>query len=248
MELRRSEDSHMRDTIRRVHLMAEAPLAVILTGAGVSAESGLSTFRDSGGLWEKYSIYDVATPEAWQKNPGLVLEFYNARRSQLETVEPNAAHLLIKKLEEKYTVVVITQNVDDLHERAGSRHILHLHGELTKARSSVRQDLIYEIGYQPIRLGDTCEAGYQLRPHVVWFGEAVPAYPLAQEIASYAQVFIIVGTSLQVYPAAGLIDEVPPKAKKFLIDPKPTYFGEDVKVLDMPATKGMEALLELLGF
>ncbi|MGQ9863725.1 MAG: SIR2 family NAD-dependent protein deacylase [Bacteroidia bacterium] len=228
--------------------MSQGPLAVVLTGAGVSAESGLSTFRDSGGLWEKYSIYEVATPQAWQKNPGLVLDFYNARRAQLATVKPNLAHELIKKLEEKYTVVVITQNVDDLHERAYSKYILHLHGELIKARSSVRQDLIYEIGYQPICLGDTCEAGYQLRPHVVWFGEAVPAYPLAQEISSRAEVFIVVGTSLQVYPAAGLIDEVPPQAKKFLIDPRPTHFDDDVKVLDLVATKGMEALLDLLGF
>lgn len=151
-------------------------LLVVLTGAGISAESGLSTFRDAGGLWEQYSIYDVATPEAWARNPQLVLDFYNARRAQLAEVRPNFAHYLLKALEDRYTVIVITQNVDDLHERAGSSYILHLHGELVKARSTADESLIYEIGYAPIRLGDTCERGSQLRPHVVWFGEAVPAY------------------------------------------------------------------------
>jgi NAD-dependent deacetylase len=146
-------------------------LVVVLSGAGISAESGLSTFRDSGGLWEKYSIYEVATPEAWARNPKLVLEFYNARRRQLAEVQPNPAHLALKTLEEHYTVIVITQNVDDLHERAGSSYILHLHGELTKARSTKNESLVYHIGYEPIEWGDTCEEGSQLRPHVVWFGE-----------------------------------------------------------------------------
>jgi NAD-dependent deacetylase len=216
----------------------------VLTGAGISAESGLSTFRDSGGLWEKYSIYEVATPEAWYRNPQLVLDFYNARRSQLAEVQPNAAHLLLKELEKHFTVIVITQNVDDLHERAGSSYILHLHGELTKARSTADEELVYEIGYRPIHLGDTCEKGSQLRPHVVWFGEEVPAYPLAESWARKADIFVVIGSSLQVYPAAGLLDEAP-KAKKFLIDPRPTVtYG--VEVIAASASEGVKLLTERL--
>lgn len=220
-------------------------LLVVLTGAGVSAESGLSTFRDSGGLWEKYSIYEVATPEAWRRNPQLVLDFYNERRAQLAQVAPNPAHLLLKELEKYYTVIIITQNVDDLHERAGSSYVLHLHGELTKARSTADETLIYEIGYAPIRLGDTCEKNSQLRPHVVWFGEEVPAYTFAQEWAAKADIFVVIGSSLQVYPAAGLIDEAYRARKKFLIDPKPTRtYG--VEVIEAPASQGVRELFKRL--
>lgn len=223
---------------------APGKLLVVLTGAGISAESGLSTFRDSGGLWEKYSIYEVATPEAWARNPELVLDFYNARRAQLTQAQPNAAHALLKALEEHFTVVIITQNVDDLHERAGSTYILHLHGELTKARSTADESLVYEIGYAPIQLGDLCERGSQLRPHVVWFGEAVPAYPIAEVWARQADIFVVIGSSLQVYPAAGLVDEAV-RAQKFLIDPKPTLC-EGVKVIQAPATEGVRQLYERL--
>jgi NAD-dependent deacetylase len=226
---------------------APGKLVVVLTGAGISAESGLSTFRDSGGLWEKYPIYEVATPEAWEKNPRLVLDFYNARRSQLAEVSPNPAHLALKTLESHYTLIVITQNVDDLHERAGSTYILHLHGELTKARSTKNENLVYDIGYQPIRLGDTCEEGSQLRPHVVWFGEAVPLYPIAEAWARQADIFIAVGTSLQVYPAAGLLEEATQAKQKFLIDPKPVRTGRrDVEVIAAPASEGMQKVLEKL--
>jgi NAD-dependent SIR2 family protein deacetylase len=205
---------------------APGKLVVVLTGAGISAESGLSTFRDSGGLWEKYPIYEVATPEAWEKNPGLVLDFYNARRSQLAEVSPNPAHLALKTLEAHYTLIVITQNVDDLHERAGSTYILHLHGELTKARSTKNENLVYDIGYQPIRLGDTCEEGSQLRPHVVWFGEAVPLYPIAE---------------------AWALEEATQAKQKFLIDPKPVRTGQrDVEVIAAPASEGMQKVLEKL--
>jgi len=220
-------------------------LLVVLTGAGISAESGLSTFRDSGELWEKYSIYEVATPEAWQRNPQLVLDFYNARRAQLAEVQPNPAHLLLKELEAHYTVIVITQNVDDLHERAGSSYVLHLHGELTKARSTVDEDLIYEIGYAPIKLGDTCEKGSQLRPHVVWFGEAVPMYPIAQRWAERADIFVVIGSSLQVYPAAGLLDDAYRAKRKFLIDPRPTV-EDGVEVIAASASEGVRRLMDRL--
>jgi len=220
---------------------------VVLTGAGISAESGLSTFRDSGGLWERYSIYEVATPEAWQKNPQLVLDFYNERRAQLAHVQPNPAHTLLKTLEEHFTVVVITQNVDDLHERAGSQYILHLHGELTRARSTLDPTLVYDIGYAPIRLGDRCEKGSQLRPHVVWFGEEVPAYPIAEAWARRADLFVVIGSSLQVYPAAGLLDEATQAQRRILIDPRPTV-TQGVEVIAAPASEGVRLLCErLLG-
>lgn len=220
-------------------------LLVVLTGAGISAESGLSTFRDSGGLWERYSIYEVATPEAWARNPELVLRFYNERRVQLAKVEPNPAHRYLKKLEEHFTVIVITQNVDDLHERAGSKYVLHLHGELTKARSSIDETFVYEIGYRPIALGDRCELGSQLRPHVVWFGEEVPMYPIAEAWVRRADVLVVVGTSLQVYPAAGLLEEAVKAKQKFLIDPRPTTFS-GVEVIAEPASAGLAKLYERL--
>jgi NAD-dependent deacetylase len=192
---------------------------VVLTGAGISAESGISTFRDSGGLWEKHRIEDVATFDAWKRNRELVLEFYNQRRRQLAEVLPNAAHIALARLESAFDVHVITQNVDDLHERGGSTKILHLHGEMTKARSTLDDSLIYSIGYKDIRVGDRCEKGSQLRPHIVWFGEAVPNIVEAGEIAAQADLFIVIGTSLNVYPAAGLARFTKHGCEKFLIDP-----------------------------
>lgn len=192
---------------------------VILTGAGISAESGLQTFRDSDGLWEGYDIYDVATPEAWQRNPQLVQDFYNMRRKSVLEAQPNAAHFALKKLEEKFDVSIITQNVDNLHERAGSSSLLHLHGIITKSQSDINPNLTYDIAGWELKFGDKCELGSQLRPHVVWFGEAVPMLDKAAEICSEASIFMIVGTSLAVYPAAGLVDFVPDAAQKVIIDP-----------------------------
>ncbi|MEK7255713.1 MAG: Sir2 family NAD-dependent protein deacetylase, partial [Bacteroidota bacterium] len=181
---------------------------VVLTGAGVSAESGISTFRDANGLWENHDIMEVASPQGWRKNKELVLEFYNQRRRQLQLVEPNAAHLALVDLEAKFTTCVVTQNVDDLHERAGSKLVLHLHGELLKARSTHDPELIYDWKGD-ISLTDKCERGSQLRPHIVWFGEEVPMLPLAADLVSQAEVVLIVGTSMQVYPAAGLVSYAP---------------------------------------
>ncbi|MBC7913128.1 MAG: NAD-dependent deacylase [Pyrinomonadaceae bacterium] len=192
---------------------------VVLTGAGISAESGLKTFRDSDGLWEGHDIYDVATPEAWQRNPILVQDFYNMRRKSVIEAEPNAAHYALVKLEEKYNVTIITQNVDNLHERAGSANVLHLHGVITKSQSSINPQLVYDIKGWELKMGEKCELGSQLRPHVVWFGEAVPMLDQAATICSKVDVFIIVGTSLAVYPAAGLVDFVPHRAEKVIIDP-----------------------------
>lgn len=193
--------------------------AVVLTGAGISAESGIRTFRDSDGLWEEYHIEEVATYSAWLRNPSLVLDFYNKRRMQLGTVAPNAAHTALVKLEEKYDVSIVTQNVDDLHERAGSSSILHLHGELTKVRSTADPDLITDIGYREIALGDRCALGSQLRPHIVWFGEAVPLIADAAELTMQADILLVIGTSLAVYPAAGLVNYVKPHCRIFLVDP-----------------------------
>lgn len=212
---------------------------VVLTGAGISAESGLSTFRDSGGLWERYSIEDVATPEAFARNPELVLDFYNQRRRQLADVEPNAAHRALAELERSHQVTVITQNVDDLHERAGSSNVVHLHGELTKVRSSKVPDLVYHLGYDEIRLGDTCEQGSQLRPHVVWFGEAVPMIEAAAEIVPMADHLLIVGTSLQVYPAAGLVELAGFDVPVTVIDPGEVPTMTRARVLREPASIGV---------
>jgi NAD-dependent deacetylase len=202
------------------------PVLVVLTGAGISAESGIRTFRDSGGLWEDHSIMDVATPEGWLKNPALVLDFYNQRRKQLKEVVPNAAHIALVKLENYFDVHVITQNVDDLHERAGSSQILHLHGELVKARSERYEDAIYSIGYAPIQLGQTCERGTQLRPNIVWFGEDVPMINVATELVKQAEVLLVIGTSLNVYPAAGLLYHAPYGIRKFLVDPSENAAGQ----------------------
>lgn len=221
----------------------------VLTGAGVSAESGLSTFRDAGGLWEGYDVMEVASPEGWQRNRELVLRFYNERRAQLADAKPNAAHVAIAELEKKYDVTVITQNVDDLHERAGSTNVIHLHGELIKARSSKIPELIYEIGYTEICIGEKCEKGSQLRPHIVWFGEMVPMMEEAANIVMEADIFIVVGTSLVVYPAASLVEYTKPGIPKYIIDPvKPDmfYLPEGVKFIEQKAGKGMPMLAKEL--
>jgi len=200
------------------------PRLVVLTGAGISAESGLRTFRDSDGLWEGYNVYDVATPEAWQRNPVLVQDFYNMRRRDVINAKPNPAHYALKQLEQKYKVTIITQNVDNLHERAGSSDIIHLHGIITKSQSSINPDLVYDIKGWELKMGEKCELGSQLRPHVVWFGEEVPMIETASVITSEADIFLVIGTSLAVYPAAGLIDFVPRDAVKIIIDPNtPSY-------------------------
>lgn len=192
---------------------------VVLSGAGISAESGLKTFRDSGGLWEGYNVMDVATPEAWRKNPDLVQEFYNMRRKEALKAEPNEGHKALAELEKTYNVTVITQNVDNLHEKAGSSKVIHLHGELSKARSTFNPSLVYEINGWEIKMGDKCEKGSQLRPHIVWFGEAVPMMDEAITVTETADIFIVVGTSLQVYPAAGLLDYVQSETMVYLVDP-----------------------------
>ncbi len=192
---------------------------VVFSGAGISAESGIRTFRDSGGLWEQYRIEDVATPEAWKKNQALVLEFYNQRRKQVMEALPNAAHKLFAELQNEFDVQVVTQNVDDLHERAGSQFVLHLHGEIMKARSSVDENLLYPLTTHELKAGDTCEKGSQLRPHIVWFGEMVKEMEHANYLASQSDLFVVIGTSLNVYPAAGIINFVLPSVAKWLVDP-----------------------------
>ena len=194
---------------------------VVLSGAGMSADSGLRTFRDHDGLWEDHRVEDVATPEAWRRDRALVLRFYNERRKALLAAEPNEGHRIISRWEKEYLVTVITQNVDDLHERAGSTRVIHLHGELMRARSTADPDLVYPLTGWELKEGDRCEKGSQLRPHIVWFGEEVPLMPLAAEVAATADVLVVVGTSLQVYPAAGLAFLAPSTARRILIDPAP---------------------------
>mgnify|MGYP003673120827 CR=1 FL=1 len=212
---------------------------VVLTGSGVSAESGLATFRDNGGLWEQESVYDVATPEAFERDPQRVLRFYNERRRQLQNAQPNAAHLALAELERHHPVTIVTQNVDDLHERAGSSRIIHLHGEITKARSSVDSGLVYDIGYKAIELGEHCEKGSQLRPHVVWFGELVPMMELAAEVVATADRLLVVGTSLQVYPAAGLARLVDFDVPVTVIDPGEPAHLPGATVIRRKATEGV---------
>lgn len=192
---------------------------VVISGAGISAESGLSTFRDAGGLWEGYNIEDVASLQGWQEDPKKVLEFYNLRREQAAEAQPNAAHKALAELENHFEVIIVTQNVDDLHERAGSNNVLHLHGELRKARSTKDESLVTDIGADPIKLGDVAEDGAQLRPHVVWFGEMVPMIEDAAREVTEADILIVVGTSLVVYPAAGLVEYTKPNIPKYIIDP-----------------------------
>ena len=219
---------------------------VVLTGAGISAESGLSTFRDNGGLWEEHSVYDVATPEAFERDPELVLRFYNMRRSQLKDAQPNDAHRLLAQLEDRYRVTIVTQNVDDLHERGGSTKVLHLHGELTKARSSFYLEPIYDIGYREIHVGDLCDRGTQLRPHVVWFGEEVPMLAAAADVVATADRLLIVGTSLQVYPAAGLVHEVNPGVPITVIDPGEPASVSGAEVIRKGASEGLREFVSSL--
>lgn len=192
---------------------------VVLTGSGISSESGLKTFRDSGGLWENYDVMEVASYAGWLKNMELVLRFYNERRAQLKDAVPNKAHTGLVELEKYFDVQIITQNVDNLHEKAGSKNVLHLHGILTQARSTGDPLLVYDIGYNQVNVGDKCEKGHQLRPNIVWFGEAVPAIEEAAELTNQADIFVVIGTSMVVYPAAGLIDYVPKPTPVYLIDP-----------------------------
>jgi NAD-dependent deacetylase len=221
---------------------------VILTGAGMSSESGIKTFRDSGGLWEEYDVMEVATPEAWYNNRDLVLRFYNERRRQLKEARPNKGHTTLAALENHFEVQIITQNIDNLHERAGSTRILHLHGELTKARSTTDPSLLYNIGYKDINAGDLCEKGSQLRPHVVWFGEEVPMMDEAIQITKKADIFVVIGSSLNVYPAAGLVTYAPQKAKIYVIDPADVTLPltRNVHVIKEPASVGIKQLTELL--
>ncbi len=221
---------------------------VVLSGAGISAESGISTFRDNNGLWENHKIEDVATPEAWEMNRELVVKFYNMRRKQLFEVEPNDGHRALVKLEEKFNVQIITQNVDDLHERAGSSNVLHLHGELKKVQSTLDSSLLYTMEDWELKVGDTCEKGGQLRPHIVWFGEEVPNILPAADMVSKADCLIVVGTSLNVYPAAGLIHEVRQNIPIYLVDPSnvDTGFLKGVQIIQANAGEGLTGLVNEL--
>ena len=220
---------------------------VVLTGAGISAESGIRTFRDAGGLWEGHRVEDVATPEAWRRQPQKVLEFYNERRRQLQSVDPNAAHLAISNLQEEHEVVVITQNVDDLHERAGTKNVIHLHGELLKARSTFDEAYIVEWK-EDIRMGDCCPRGGQLRPHIVWFGEMVPMLQRAIEEVMNAEIVLVIGSSMQVYPAASVVGFAPHDAMIFYIDPNPQINYElsirpRLEIIAKPATIGVDEVV-----
>lgn len=208
---------------------------VVFSGAGMSAESGLKTFRDNNGLWENYKVSEVATPEAWRANPELVLNFYNQRREQLIKAKPNEAHFLVKELEKKFNVTVITQNIDDLHERAGSANVLHLHGELKKVKSEKFSNLIYDWPMANLNLGDLCERGTQLRPHVVWFGEEVPMMKEALTVAQTADILIVIGTSLNVYPAANIAFAVNSNCTNYLIDPNPPILEQGINFTTIKA-------------
>lgn len=222
---------------------------VVFSGAGMSAESGIKTFRDTGGLWEEYKIEDVATFEAWIKNQPLVLDFYNQRRKQVMDAQPNEAHFLVAELQKHFDVQVITQNIDDLHERAGSKKVLHLHGEIMKGRSTAKQELVYELKHWEIKAGDVCEVGSQLRPHIVWFGEAVPEMDKASELAEKADIFITIGTSLNVYPAANLINVIEGHIPKFLVDPGDFNLDyiKNLTIIKATAVEGMKVLSKKLN-
>lgn len=221
---------------------------VVLTGAGMSADSGLKTFRDSGGLWEGFDIREVATVEGWQEDPEKVLQFYNKRRKQAFEAEPHAGHKALANLEEHFDVSIITQNVDNLHERAGSRDVLHLHGELTKVRSEKNSSLVYDIGDKSIKLGDRAEDDSQLRPHVVWFGERVPSMEKATKIVPQADILVTIGTSLVVYPAAGLVDYVSTQTPKYLVDPAEPEIADtsNWNHIQKPAAQGVPEMAEQL--
>lgn len=218
---------------------------VVLTGAGISADSGLRTFRDTDGLWEGYKVEEVCTPEAFVRNPQLVIDFYNERRRQAQAAEPNAAHRALAELEKYYQVQIITQNVDDLHERAGSSTVLHLHGELNKARSSADENYVVEwTGDQSIN--DTDPQGYPMRPHIVWFGEAVPLIETAARWVSQADKVLVVGTSMQVYPAAGLLEYAPYEAERYLVDPRPPKGLANISIIEAKAKDGVPQLVDKL--
>ncbi|MBK8787304.1 MAG: NAD-dependent deacylase [Chitinophagaceae bacterium] len=221
---------------------------VVLSGAGISAESGLKTFRDSDGLWNGYNVYEVASPDGWHKNPQLVLDFYNARRKDVAAALPNAAHIGLAELEQDFDVTIITQNIDDLHERAGSTKVLHLHGEIFKMRSVVDEGTVFDIRGD-IHLGDTAADGAQLRPHIVWFGEAVPMMETAATLLNNCDYFVVAGTSLQVYPAASLLYYAPPYLPKFIIDKKipATEKMLNLHIIEMPATAGVVELKRILS-
>ena len=220
---------------------------VVLTGAGISAESGIKTFRDNNGLWEEYDVQKVASIDGWYEDPKLVLQFYNARRQQLAKAQPNEAHYILSDLQNNFDVQIITQNVDNLHERSDSKNVLHLHGELTKVRSVNNESLVYDIGYEDIAWGDTAEDKGQLRPHIVWFGEAVPMMNIAVDRVQKADIFAVVGTSLNVYPAAGLVDYVKPNIPLFLIDPNNVGFHHpQLTVFQEKASVGMAKMREAL--
>ncbi|MEZ4954692.1 MAG: Sir2 family NAD-dependent protein deacetylase [Saprospiraceae bacterium] len=230
--------------------MASKSKIAVLTGAGISAESGISTFRDSNGLWENHDIMEVASYHGWLKNKGLVLNFYNDRRRQLKEVQPNVGHLGLVELASQFDVTVITQNVDDLHERAGSKNIIHLHGELNKARSTTDERLVYDW-FDDLKIGDLCEKGSQLRPHIVWFGEMVPLLDIAANVVENADIVVIIGTSMQVYPAASLVDYANFGIPIYYIDPKPAIntglkMSNNFKVIEEPATIGVQLLLDEL--
>ena len=220
---------------------------VILTGAGISAESGLKTFRDSDGLWEGYDIYEVASPRGWKKDPKVVLDFYNLRRKDIANAQPNAAHLGLAALEKYFDVHIITQNIDDLHERAGSTHVLHLHGEIFKMRSVKEATVTYDIKAD-IQLGDTAPDGGQLRPHIVWFEEPVPMIEIAANITGMAELFVVIGTSLAVYPAAGLLNYTPSQIPKFIIDKNIPYTQSilNLSTIEATASEGVKILAERL--
>jgi NAD-dependent deacetylase len=220
---------------------------VVLSGAGISAESGLKTFRDSDGLWNGYDVYEVASPQGWDKNPKLVLDFYNDRRKDIAASKPNAAHIGLANLENDFDVTIVTQNIDDLHERAGSTKVLHLHGQIFQMRSVADEDTIFEI-QGDIKLGDKAADGAQLRPHIVWFGEAVPMMEKAAAVVQDCDYFVVVGTSLQVYPAASLLYYAPPYLPKFIIDKKipVTEKTENLHIIEMPATTGVAELKRIL--
>lgn len=221
---------------------------VVLSGSGISTESGIPTFRDAGGLWEGYDIMEVATPEGWAKNPELVLDFYNQRRKAAMEVKPNPGHLALVELEQYYDVVIVTQNVDNLHEKAGSKNVIHLHGELTKCRSTADETLVYDIEGWELKMGNVCEKGSQLRPHIVWFGEMVPMMEVAYAEAMSAEEFIVVGTSLQVYPAAGLVYYVGNDVPIYIVDPfTPEYRNTpNVTPIQEPASTGLPKLVKQL--
>lgn len=221
---------------------------VVLSGAGISKESGIPTFRDNDGLWQNYRFEDLASPQAWQRNPKLVLDFYNFRRKVVLNSLPNHTHKTLKDLEKHFDIRIITQNVDDLHERAGSTNILHLHGEIRKARSTINENIVIDIKGDELNIGDLCPAGSQLRPHIVWFGERVPNISKAVDLVKTADIFLVIGTGLKVYPAAGLIDYLPNKSKNFIIDPSDEFkMSNNFTHIQKSAVQGIKDFVELIN-